>query len=348
MRITIKQRRHEADRIALIEIVTPRLPTATMAAAESLFGTLIPAGAFGFEIAATRRQRRFLARAESPAPRHLTERLGAVYPHSELRDLDRHRDPERDPAWPRVGEQVATCLFVLRGPPYLPLRTFRDADPASGGGSETDPLLSVLAALGEVPEGWRTVSQLVLRPAPDDWCRPYLRLALEDPLARERTAGQSGTSLDSVHLLTALLVLGMLGLLGYTWSSEGAWPQLAGLLASVLVGGPGAIWLRRRLSQKPVYDRRLIGEKISRPAYRAQLRLAVFAPAEVPRREVEARLDQMAAAYRQFSLPHGNGLIPRRAELRGHDLARLVPLGGLGSVPLLTTRELAGFRSQTA
>ena len=50
--------------------------------------------------------------------------------------------------------------------------------------AQADPVINVLAAMGSLPAGhgvdprWRAVSQLVLRPAPEDWARGYERLAL--------------------------------------------------------------------------------------------------------------------------------------------------------------------------
>ena len=231
---------------------------------------------------------------------------------------------------------------MLRGPPYLPLRTFRDADVAADRAAQADPILGILAALGDLPDGWRSLSQLVLRAAPDDWCRDYLRLAVEHPLASERV-GRADTSLASVFLLAGLLALGGLAFQGYQWYGAGQWLNLALLGSGVGAGLPGLVWLGRRLDRRPVYDMRLVQEKVSRIAYVAQLRLAVFAPAEAPAAEVEAKLDRLAAAYRQFSLAAGNGLVPRRLDLRGRDLRELAPLGPARSTPVLNTRELAGL-----
>ena len=111
----------------------------------------------------------------------------------------------------------------------------------------------------------------------------------------------------------------------------------------MLVGVPGLFWLARRLGQKAIYDVRLVQEKVSRIAYRAQLRLAVFAPKEVPRVEVDARLERLVAAYRQYNLAAGNGLVARRLDLRGRDLRSLALFPPARAVPVLNTRELAGL-----
>ncbi len=88
-----------------------------------------------------------------------------------------------------------------------------------------------------------------------------------------------------------------------------------------------------------MYDPQLVRDKISHPAYRAQLRLAVFAPKTAPKEYVQAALDRLADAYRPFDLPSGNRLTPRGLRVEGDDLLNL--RGGRTSI--LNTRELAGL-----
>src|SRR5262249_53017813 len=164
----------------LVEIVTSRTNAACITPAENLFAAISLAEPFSLEIAATRDARWFLARAASLAMRrHLEDQLAVAYPQANLRQLEVERYPGLDPARLQPNEQVAACSLVLRGPQYLPLRTFRDADVDAARNAQADPVLGVLGALGDLPEGWRGLSQLVLRPAPDDWCKGYLRLSVE-------------------------------------------------------------------------------------------------------------------------------------------------------------------------
>ena len=236
MRVMIR-RRATIDTLPaeLLEIVTPRTNAATVTPAENLFAAISLADPFSLEIAATRETRRFLVRTGRPAMQaHLAEQLSVAYPQAGFRWLDPERDPGLDPARRGPDEQVRACALVLRSPPYLPIRTFRDAEVAADRSAQADPVLGIVGALGEVPPGWRTLSQLVLRPAPDDWCRGYLRLAVDHPLAKERAAGRADTSLTSVILLAGLLTAGCLGLVAYRWYLAGQWPQLA------LLGAAGA------------------------------------------------------------------------------------------------------------
>ena len=339
----------------LVEIVTPRTNAAAVSPAENLFAAISLPEPFSLEIAATHDARWFLARAGTPAMRsHLEDQLGAAYPQAELRRLDHATIPGLDPARRAPDEQVAACAFGLRRPEYLPLRMFTDVELAAdraAHAAQADPLLGVLGAMGDLPEGWRSISQLVLRPAGDDWCRDYLRLAMDPP--RDSSRDGDG-SLRPVFMVAGLLGLGNAALWGYRWYLAGDWLRLALLVAGVL----GALFLlvtvARRLSRRDVYDRRLVADKIGRIAYAAHLRIAVFAPSEVPRQDVVRRLDQLAAAYRQFNLAAGNGLHPvplrlePRDEARGEDLRALATLRtgrlfGRAPAPVLNTRELAGI-----
>jgi len=144
---------------------------------------------------------------------------------------------------PRPEEQPLACTLVLRAPPYLPLRTFRDSEVEAGQNAQADPVLGILGALDDLPEAWRGLVQLVLRPAPDDWCRDYLRLTVEHPLASERSTGRADTSLTQVFGLAGLLVAGALAVQGHHWYVKHDWPQLAELLGGGLLGLPGVIWL---------------------------------------------------------------------------------------------------------
>ncbi len=344
MWLALKRRDAPVGPPELVEIVTPRTNAACITPAENLLAAISLAEPFSLEIAATHEARWFLARAGSAAMvRHLEDQLAVAYPQAELRRLDAQRYPGLDPAQRMPDEQVAACALVLRGPQYLPLRTFRDADVDAVRNAQADPVLGILGALGDLPAGWRALAQLVLRPAPDDWCKGYLRLAVEHPLAAERAAGRGDTSLASVFLLGGLLIAGALAFQAYQWYVAGDWPHLGLLVGAALGGGLGLAWLARRLAHRPLYDVRLVQEKVSRIAYVAQLRLAIFAPAEAPRAVVEIHLERLAAAYRQFNLAAGNGLVPRRLDLRGRDLRLPTLLPPARGLPILNIRELAGL-----
>ena len=343
MRRVRERRRHASARPELLEIVTPRTNAAIVTPVENLLAAIALSEPFSLEIAATETTRRFLARAQSPAMRrHLTEQLAVAYPQAELRPLDTECLPDLDPARRAPDEQAAICTLRLRRPPYLPLRTFGDAEIDADRRAQADPVLGILGALADLPVGGRGLAQLVLRPAPEDWCNPYLRLAIERPLAAERAATQTGAG-GGAAPLAALLVAGVLGLQGYHWYAAHAWLHLSLLATGVVTGGSSLAWLWRRFTDRPTYDPALVREKVSRPAFQTELRLAVFAPAAATRQHAQARLDRLVSAYRQFTLAAGNSFVACRQDPGRRDLCTLAPLGSRRMQPVLTTRELAGL-----
>jgi hypothetical protein len=328
----------------LVEIVTPRTNAAVITPAENLLAAISVAEPFSLEITATAGVRRFVVRAGSvPTRQRLEDQLGVAYPQAELRRLDVDRFPGLDPALRHPDERLVARTFALRRPAYLPLRTFRDSDVVADRAAQADPVLGILGALGDLPPGWRSLSQLILEPAPDDWCKGYLRLAVEHPLASERAAERADTSLAPVFMWAALLVAGCLAFQGYLWFNSGQWLKLGLLGLAIGVGVPSALWLARRLLDRPIYDMRLVQEKVGRIAYVAEIRLAVFAPADTPPAAMDERLDRLAASYRQFNLAAGNGLEPRRLRKDDLDLRQLRPLAPARLRPVLNTRELAGL-----
>ncbi len=344
MRLAIERRRAPEARPELVEVVTPRTNAAIVTPAENLLAAISLREPFALEIAATDTARWFVARAESPAMRrHLEDQLAVAYPQAELRPLDTGRFPGLDPARLGPDEQLAACTLALRRPAYLPLRTFRDADVDAARDAQADPVLGILGALGDLPSGWRGLAQLVVRPAPDDWCKDYLRLAVEHPLAAERARAGADTSLMPVFALAGLIVAGGLAFQAYQWYLGREWLHLGLLAGGGLAGAPALLWLARRLGNKPIYDVKLVQEKVSRIAFVAQPRLAVFAPKGAPRVQVDARLERLVAAYRQYNLAAGNGLVARKLDARGRDLRGLALLTPARAVPILNTRELAGL-----
>jgi hypothetical protein len=342
VRVALERRRSASAELHLFHVVTPRTNAAAVTAAENLLAALVGAGPCALEIAANRGGRWFLARAASPATaRHLAEQLAVAYPQAEITPLDVARNPSLDPARTAPGEQSRSCTLVLRGRGYLPLRTFTDLDVAAHPAAQADPVLGVLGALGSLPSGWRSLSQLVLAPAPEDWARDYLHLALDNPVVAERSSHRA-SNLASVLAMIGLLVVGTVLAQAVQLHREGDWPHLA-MLATGLAAAAPLVWLARRLLRREPHDPVLVREKIGPIAYRAQLRLTVFAPTGTPAREFEARLSGLAAAYRQFNLASGNGLTVRPLRADSTDLAAPVPLGSLATVPILNVRELAGL-----
>jgi hypothetical protein len=338
--------RREETRPALAEIVTPRDNLRGPLAMERALAGLQCEEPASLEIAATRRARWFLVRAEDPMTlRALERQLGAAYPQAAFRHLDLDRHPALDPARTGPHEQLELVQLRLRQPDYLPIQTFVEREAAASRRADADaadPLAGLLADLGDLPDGWRAVAQLVLRPAPPDWCRGYLPLAEEvraPPPARDDDAGAA----LPVYLIAAMLALGTVGLLGYFWYLAGDWSLLALLLAGTLGIGVGTAWLIARLGRKTTIDPRLVREKVEGNAFRAELRVAVFAPSGVPADQVARHAERLAVTYHRFNRARSNGFVGHRISPAGCDLTCLRPVRSERDLPLLNVGELAGL-----
>ncbi|MDQ6671154.1 MAG: DUF87 domain-containing protein [Chloroflexota bacterium] len=324
----------------LLEVVTPRTNSAALGSAENLFAAIALAEPFSIEIAADDARRRFLVRAGSERiGQQLASQLAAAYPQADLRPMP----AAADPAHCRPEEQAAACTLELRAAAYLPIRTFTDLDLDGERAAQADPVLGILSALGDLPAGWRGVSQLVLRPAAEDWCRDYLRLAVQHPLEHERVPRPAETATPMLAFTAVLLAIAVMALQCYVWLRAGQWLQLFGMGAASVFGLVVGLPFLRRVCRRTVYDMDLVREKITRMAYRAELRLAVFAPAEAAPSTVRAQLDRVAAAYRRYNLAAGNSFVARPLDLSRRDLRQPVCHGSRRRQPVLTTRELASL-----
>ena len=331
--------------VELIELVSPRTNGAPYTSVEHLFAAVSRESGVSLEIGGDTTARRFYLRvAGTRAHGPLLAQVSGAYPQARARAVP------VDPALRGPTEQVAVSTLELREPEYLPLRIPRDADMATDRAPQADPLLGVLAALGSMPPGWRALAQLVLQPAPRVWARRHLRRPLEHALEPERAdrarAGAAasvgwGGVLPAAAFLAGVIVLPRLWAL---YLSSGWLPLiLLAIPGAIGLGGLCILWAR--LSERPLYDLELVKEKLSRPAARVELRLAVFAPADAAPSEVDARMAHLVSAYRAYDLERGNGLVARRLPVpeAADALCSPVPLGPSRRLATLTTRELAGL-----
>jgi hypothetical protein len=151
------------------------------------------------------------------------------------------------------------------------------------------------------PADWRGLSQLVVEPAPEDWCRDYQRLAVQHPLEHERVQRPIASSLPSLAFFALLLGLAAVGLQAYLRLRDGQWLHLFGLTSAACLVLGLALLAIRRLCQPAVYDMDLVREKVTRVAYRAEVRLNVCAPAGIGVHAVKAQLDRVATTYRRYN-----------------------------------------------
>jgi hypothetical protein len=196
--------------------------------------------------------------------------------------------------------------------------------------------LGLLAALENLPPHTRAVAQLALVPAKANWSRAYARRGIEHALEPERQQKQAnlrsggGPSTAAVFLAVAgfmaLLLFRALKVSIPAWvvsdlidiihGNFGTVPsdQLVKILMGggiLLVGGFGLFividQLRYRF-RKPLYDQRLVAQKIQGAAYHTRLRVYVIGPGRHPGqphfglgwvRRLRARLRQLVGAIRQ-------------------------------------------------
>lgn len=296
-----------------VELLPPRANTLDALAIETLLGTLNIESAFSLEIAGDERGRHFLIRAAKNQIEYLQAQLQSAYDQLAFREVPSEQDPAReDSKIVRV-----TAQLTLRRPVYLPLRTYRD-----GEFRESDPMRGILGAFMNFQANERALAQLVLRPAPPNWADAYQGSARQ---IEQTVGGQisgDGTSLHSQLRAMALMVVVALclciGLQLFFVSRQGfslalvSWGIFGvGVMAACVAG----VWF---LLKQPPVDPRLVQQKISLPAYDVALRLVAYAPSH---ERANARLKQLASAYRQFNLSSGNAFVFKKLEFDPRDLS---------------------------
>ncbi|GCE23230.1 type IV secretion system DNA-binding domain-containing protein [Dictyobacter kobayashii] len=263
------------------------------------------------ELTGTATQRRLLIRSKTQEGLdHAVTQLRARYPQADFRRMA----VTDDPFVLRPGETVSAVELKAGAASYLPLRSWQENDVAST--SAQDPLVGVLGALDQLPNGVRVISQLALIPAPVNWSRRDQRKALEHALeperqqerqtqiARQRQAGEQAPGFPLLLLGVVLLLLIISYRQGQTFlpalfltqatafiqglisphhgqaSLPGALPLplflLLGVLCLLFIG---IDQLRRRARKLPLYDQALVGHKTSQMAYRVRFRLYIICDA---------------------------------------------------------------------
>ncbi len=291
----------------VLQVIPPRTAVRDLPALETAMQALAldARHPIALEIAGSATARVFLLRATShPALEHLADQIYARYPQAKLLPLA----TEQDPLHLYDNEAVSVIELAAGAASYLPLRSWRERELTQEG---TDPVLGLLAALGQLPTGMRVIAQLALVPAPHHWSQTGQRLAVEHPLEQERmreryqakagnTSGPSASSSFGLLAIAGLvfLLLRMTPLLRRIiplWAWQAGIQVLHGktthltfaqesLLALWLAGTLVAIvllfilidQLRRHFRRTRIYDMRLVQQKTAHIAYRARLRLYVI------------------------------------------------------------------------
>jgi hypothetical protein len=287
----------------LLSVIPPRTGEHTLLGIENLLQAVAVEEGFSLELAGTPEGVSILIRTRSPVV--FRQQIGIHYPQARIRTIT----PEDDPVRPREGEQAWSQILTLAGPEFVPLRTFKDDDLIAPG---SDPLLAVIGALTAAREGERVGARLLLRSMGPEWSQQYLR---RDYVAGPGSAGSGSAyqaqarplQTDAIGLLLLIGGLG-LGLQNYLWLRDGRVVMAALLDAGVFAGAAvAAPFLWKWLLKRPrAYDPRLIQEKISRPAYLAEVHLVAITPAGADPADGRKLLRSLATAYHHYDLASGS------------------------------------------
>lgn len=277
---------------------------------------------FSLELVGTKREQGFLLRASSEEQlTQLSKQLEAQYPQAEIQRVVRGADP----LILHVGEHAAVGDFQLSQPSYLPLKTFSGKALAELG---ADPLAGLLANMEAIGSGSRIIAQLALVRAPETWLSADIRKSVEHALQPERdklAASMRNTSTTSDvaegSKVVALLIAIVGGILAYRWYREQAMLPLTLLGAVLAMALVGFIWWRLFQKKQPIYDMKLVAEKMARAGFYCQLRVIVIGQqSRATLEQLTAHLQAMEVVYRQFTLASSNSLYLKRTRyLDGHE-----------------------------
>ncbi len=318
---------------------------------------------FSLELVGTRREQGFVLRASSEEQfTFLSKQLEAQYPQAEIQRIA----PSADPLILREDEHAVVGEFSLAQPSYLPLKTFIGKALAESG---ADPLAGLLASMEQVGPGQKIIAQLALVRAPERWLAPNIRKSVEHALQPERdkqmqtSKNATGSSdIDEGFRLLALLALFALAYFAYRWYMAAAWLPLYTAGGALLVGGLLFVYWKMTRPGTPVYDMKLVADKMARAGFYCQLRvIAIGKQATSTEEQLAAYIRASEVAYRQFTLASSNSLylkrkrkVSTRDRIAGqltsatyafpysHILLRLLH-GGAYSWQVLNSLELSGM-----
>ena len=325
----------------LLAVTPPRTGERTLLGVENLLQSIAVPEPFSLELAGDMDGVTLMARCLDD--RVVRGQLSAHYPQARIQKLD----PGDDPLRLEEGEQAWAVTLRADGPEYLPLRTFRDDDLLDPG---SDPLIALMGALSALYEGERVVARLLLRSLGPDWPQAHMDKAHKRPGMEPRepayTFQTKPLQMDGITM--AVLGIGALAALkGYLWVQDGEIWKAAllgtGMALGLAVGGWA--WHRWKKARSRVEDPILIGEKVSRIAFDAELEVVAVVPADTGQQRARELLGPVAAAYRHYDNPAGARFKVGRVRPVVPDPQALHPAGpGLfGKRSVLGVREIAAL-----
>ena len=331
-------RNKQEKKMELLTITPPRTGERTLLGVENLLQALAVEEAFSLEIAGTADGASFLVRTSSPDV--FQQQLAIHYPQARIRPLP----PEEDPLRPREGEQAFTKVLTLARQEFLPLRTFRDDDILDAG---SDPLLAVLGALSNLSGDQRLGARLVLRSLGPSWSEQYQRKSLVPPMSPVMNPSyQYQTRPLKVEGIGMIILLGLigLGLQNQIWLRDGMLIKailLDTAVAAAVIAAVPLLWRWRRSASR-IYDQKLMQEKISRPAYLAELHLTAILPEDEAERTAQDLLGALATAFHHYDHASGNAFKDGKLRAGTHeDPLAMVTYRPWRGRSVLNTREVA-------
>ena len=334
----------ETDPLSLLTVTPPRSGERTLVGVENMLQAIASPEPFSLEVAADADGAALMVRC--PAEEIVRGQLSAHYPQAIVKEIG----PEDDPLRARADETVSGVSLRSAGPEHAPLRTFRDRDLLDPG---SDPFIGVLGAMAPLARGERIVAQILLRPLGPDWSFRHVTAAYQTPSTRTDSLPPHGAPVAGPGDPKAMAVFGAVALAGlraYTWVQAGeTWKAVA--LGTVLVLGLGAgawVWNRWHSGREGSFDPAAVREKVSSPAFDAEIRITAFLPHEgdgdAVRRAGEL-VERVAAAYRRFDNPAGARLDTGRIFEEAPDTDDVAPTapGFLRPHSIFGAREVAGL-----
>ena len=287
----------------LMAVTPPRSGDRTMLGVENLVSSIAIPEPFSLEIAGDADGVTLLARCREGS--FVRQQVGVFYPQARVNEVS----PEDDPLRLRQGEQAWSMDLRLRGPEYLPLRPYRDDDLLDPG---SDPLISVIGSLSDLEEGERLVARLRLLSLGSDWSVAHQEKAYARPLPDPKShPSQTDAQINrrSMTHFAILAVFVLSALQGYLWVQRGeTWKAvLLGLGVASLVALAGWAWWRfnKWRSGGKHQDPLLIKDKVSQPAYEAQLEVTAVLSEHGTENRARELLRNVAAAYNHYNNPAG-------------------------------------------
>ena len=331
-------RNKQEKRVELLTITPPRTGERTLLGVENLLQALAVEEAFSLEISGTADGASFLVRTSSPDV--FQQQLAIHYPQARIRPVP----PEEDPLRPREGEQAFTKVLTLARQEFLPLRTFRDDDLLDAG---SDPLLAVLGALSNLSGDQRLGARLVLRSLGPSWSEQHQRKSLVPPMSPVMNPSyQYQTRPLKVEGIGMIILLGLigLGLQNQIWLRDGMLIKailLDTAVAAAVIAAVPLLW-RWRKNASRIYDQKLMQEKISRPAYLAELHLTAILPEDEAERTAQDLLGALATAFHHYDHASGNAFKDGKLRAGTHeDPLAMVTYRPWRGRSVLNTREVA-------